>query len=88
MEEATSVSEAQEDKTAEPRHPESSETAEHDQEEHAQTLEDKTTEPEDTNQLDDNNEKSNSALLQSDEPKSKVIDYDIVYNFTINLSVA
>lgn len=87
MEETTSAAvetKAQEDETSEPHHPVSSEItefAEHNQEEHEETMEDKTTEPEDTidsNQLDHDNRKTNGidpALLQSDEPKSKVIYY-------------
>ena len=76
------------DETAESHHPLSkdfSEDAEHNQDEHedehTETLEDKPAEPEntiDSNQLDHNNEETTNgvdpALLQSDEPKSKVID--------------
>lgn len=76
---------AQNDETAKAHHPVSndiSEFAELNQEERTETLKDKTsdktTEPAgDTNQPND--EKSNdvdSTLLQSDEPKSKVIDCD------------
>ena len=90
MDESTSAPEeakAQEDETAKSHHPLSNEfsgDAEHNQDEHTETLEDKPAEPEDTredtidsNQLNQNNEKANGidpALLQSDEPKSKVID--------------
>lgn len=81
MEEDTAEVKTQEDETAEPQHPVSSdltEFPEYSQEEHKETTEDKTTEPEDTinsNQLDHTNAKTNGidpVLLQSEEPKSKV----------------
>lgn len=63
----------EEDKIAEPHHP----VSEDNQEEHTETLEDKTTEPEHTiNSNQDGNIENNGidpALLQSEEPKSKVI---------------
>ena len=75
---------AQEYETADFHHPLSKnlEDAEHNQDknedEHTEGLEDKPAEPEgttDTNKLDHNNENTvDPALLQSDEPKSKVID--------------
>jgi len=84
MDEDTSAlveTEAQEDKIAEPHHPVSSDASEsaHNQGEHTETREDKTAETDDTvdsNQLDHNNGKTDdidTALLQSEEPKSKVI---------------
>lgn len=89
MDEDTSAlveAEAQEDKTAEPHHLTSdvSEFSAHKQKEHTETLEDKTGETDDTvdsNQLDHSNGKTNDidpALLQSDEPKSKVIVCDCI----------
>ena len=79
---------AQENESADFNHPLSkdfSEDAEHNQDknedEHTEELEDKPAESEDTldtNQLDHNNENTTNGvdpvLLQSDEPKSKVID--------------
>ena len=83
MDEATSApgaSNAQEDETAESHHPLNNDfpkDAEHNQDEHTEKLEDKTAEQEDTtiisNQSDRITDDVNSALLQSDEPKSKVI---------------
>ena len=81
MEEVSAETKTQKDETAEPPHPVSSdltEFPEYNQEEHKETLEDKTTGPEDTidsNQSDHTNDKTNGidpALLQSEEPKSKV----------------
>ena len=81
MEEDTAEIKTQEDETAESQHPVSSDLTEfpkYNQEEYKETAEDKTTEPEDTidsNQLDHTNGKTNGidpALLQSEEPKSKV----------------
>ena len=81
MEEVSAETKTQEDETAEPPHPVSSdlmEFPEYNQEEHKETPEDKTTGPEDTidsNQSDHTNDKTNGidpALLQSEEPKSKV----------------
>ena len=94
MDETTSIPEetkAREDETAESYHPlnnKSSEDAERNQDEDAETLDDKTAEPEvtiDSNQVDHNSEKTNGvdpALLQSDEPKSKVIGGTLCYDYS------
>ena len=79
MDEATSASKAskaQEDETAESHYPLNNDfpkDAARNQDEHTEKLEDKTAEQEDTDRNNENTNDVNSALLQSDEPKSKVI---------------